>query len=989
VIRHAVAHPVSTATAAAALVALGLFSLPQLPVALLPRLDRPEVRIGVDAPQRSQAQIVERVVEPLEPRLLSIEGVTSLRALVRDGSAALHLVTDWSVDADRLYIEVERRLAELGQDPEVEYAVELQPADRAPILELAVTGARSPAERAAFVADLLVPQLASLQGVSGVDTVGLSPRHVVVRPRAADLAAARLTAADLAERLRPLGLLFPVGEVRRGAAVHDVVVEQRVGSLDQLRRLPLDGLGGPRLSDVASVDLETAATGSFARVDGRDAVLVRVFRAPGANGVAVVEQVRQAIAGLAESQPAVALDIVHDRSAEIVRALELLALAALTGLLAGALILRLILGSWRHAVTLALIIPSAILMSFSVFHLFGVSLNLISLSGLGLAAGLLVDSAVVVLEAIERSRGAGEAEPALAGTRTVAGAVLAGFLTTSVVFLPLLYLSGLARAFFGVQAFAIVVSLLFALLLSLTLTPVLSRVARPAVAPPTPLLGGYLRLLRNALERPAAIAATALLLVAAGTAALLLLPRELMPSGPSAQAQVLYELPAAIDEGRREALGRELLEEVTATAAPFGPLRVVAAQRLSDPLDDPDRPSGEIVFDFAGPEEAKRAVERLRHSRGASAELAVEASLRPTALLEAAQWAGGRYEVLASAETPQAARSLAERLAARLRLDPSIGRVTTPTLREQPMLRLEVAPAGAGIAGEDLRRHVEAGLGELAVGRVDVPGAEPEILLHPTAAARLELLPVRAAETAEPLPLGAWTVVHEERRPVVVERREGRWTSSILVRTPAGAAPAGLDRLLDAVPAEAGESVRLAGEGWELRRSFRQLTLLLVLSLLLVFLTVTALYESMGLAAVVMATVPLGLAGAGFLLALGGQTLNVMSFLGLVLLAGIVVNNSIVLIHRAEQLRRAGAAAAAAVRLAAEERYRPILITTLTTLAGMLPLAVLGGEGVELRRALCLAVIGGLTTSTLASLLLVPSLYVAIRRRHEPAQPPA
>jgi multidrug efflux pump subunit AcrB len=194
------------------------------------------------------------------------------------------------------------------------------------------------------------------------------------------------------------------------------------------------------------------------------------------------------------------------------------------------------------------------------------------------------------------------------------------------------------------------------------------------------------------------------------------------------------------------------------------------------------------------------------------------------------------------------------------------------------------------------------------------------------------------------------------------------------------------DRLLAGLPLAADERLIPGGAAGELARSLRQLRLALGLSLLLVFLTVAALYESFRLPLAVMATVPVALAGAAGLLAAAGESLNVLSFLGLILLTGIVVNNSIVLLHRSEQLRQGGLAATDAVRAAAAERYRPILLTSLTTLAGMLPLALVPGDGAELRRALALAVAGGVVAGTVASLLLVPALYRLLAPRERSAE---
>lgn len=980
-IRAAVTHPVATFTAVGALVAVGVFSLLHLPVSLLPRLERPVARISIESHGSSREHLLEHVVEPLEPRLLSIEGAIGVRSLVVDGRAVLHLQSDWFVDPDQLLIDVDRRLSNLGNDPTLQYTVELRPADRSPAVAVVVTGADASA-RTAFVQHLLVPELGSLQGVARVEPVGLSPRHVVVRPNGAQLTAHEMTAADLLDRLRSVGVPLPVGKARRGARVSPLVVEQAVESLGELRRLPLGGPGGPELGDVAKVDLETVATGSFARMDGEDAVLLRIYRAQGSNGIALVARVRRTIEQLDGREHRFHLGVVDDRSSEIIEALELLGLAALIGLVAGALVLRLLLGTWRHALALAAIVPGAGLASFVAFYVSNLSLNLISLSGLGLAVGLLVDSAIVVVEAIESARAAGEEEPAVRGTQRVAGAVVAAFLTTAVVFLPLIYLTGLARAFFGIQAFAIVTSLLFALLLSLTLTPVLNRGSRRAARAGAPGLAGYRRALDWAVEHPAAVSIAALTLVAAGVVVVLALPRELMPAGTAREVDVAYNLPSSLDNRQQEALGKRLARLVARTATPFQPRSVLDAQAPVDPLAEPDRPAGEMLLRFADPRTARRALSRLQRPDVALAGVPVDARLRSTALQEAARWAGGRYEVLASAETREATARLEGRVRALLQEIPGVRVSEPPTSRSQTALRMELDPLATGlIEPEDLRRQISAGLGDEDAGWVEMPGVEPGIVLAPTETPGLTLLPVVGRGQAGVVPAGAWTRLVGSARQEVADRQDGRWTARIPVGRMSEAARRSLERKLGSLSEPQGETVHLGGEAWELQRSFRQLSLLLALSLLLVFLTVTALYESVAVSAVVLATIPPGLAGALLLLAATGQTLNVMSFLGLVLLAGMVVNNSIVLVHRAEQLRKEGEELGDAVRDAAAERYRPILMTTLTTLVGMIPLAALGGQGVELRRALSLAVVGGLATSTLASLLLVPALYRSVRRR--------
>ncbi|MEM6795989.1 MAG: efflux RND transporter permease subunit, partial [Acidobacteriota bacterium] len=269
----------------------------------------------------------------------------------------------------------------------------------------------------------------------------------------------------------------------------------------------------------------------------------------------------------------------------------------------------------------------------------------------------------------------------------------------------------------------------------------------------------------------------------------------------------------------------------------------------------------------------------------------------------------------------------------------------------------------------------------LRLGRTAIEGVDPDIHFAASAGPP-ERFAVRIARGAAGspseeriVPLGALAEVSARPRASPRERRGGRPATRLAIAGATGDAER-LESTLKSLPLAEDSTVQLAGQTRELRRSFSQLQLSFALALLLIFLTVAALYESLTLPLVVMTTVPVASAGAFLGLLAAGESLNVMSLLGLILLAGIVVNNAIVLLHRAEQRRRGGESAREAIRQAAAERYRPILMTTLTTLLGMIPLALLGGEGLELRRALAVSVAGGLVSSWLAALLVVPRLYV-------------
>jgi HAE1 family hydrophobic/amphiphilic exporter-1 len=962
-IRHAIERPVSTLIGAATLVVLGTFSLLRLPVSLLPELERPALEIEVGADGRAREEILESLTRPLERRLAALAGVTSVRTWTADGGLRARVESEWQTDADRLRIEAERLLSDLDAPVSIEMAT----GDPEPIVEVAVLGGASGAARTAFARKLLVPELARLEGAGRIETAGLTPLHTVVRPEAAALAARGLTPADLVERLRSVGASLPAGRARAGSAVRPLLLREDAVSLDDLRAIRL---GDSFLGDVARVGLEVVEDATFFRLNGEDGTLVRVFRAPEANAVALAARVRERVEELsARSGAGPKPEVVADRSREVIAALEQLGIAALIGVGLGVVVLKVMLGRWRPTLALAMVVPASMLTAFAGFQLGGASLDVVSLAGLALAAGMLVDSSIVVLEAIEVSRAAGSPAPAVDGTREIALPVVASFLTTAVVFLPLIYLQGLARAFFGVQAFAIVTSLAASLLFSLTVTPVLSGNApAPENLGRSPGRRAYLRLLDGSLAHPVAVVLAASATAALAVLALAVLPRELVPDAPARELVVRYRLAPDLSPEAARRLG-----QAVAMAASRSESSSVMAIQLPP---EPDREeTGQVILSYADTEAAGRARSAVRSALSRLPDVEAWVEPRTSAFVEPIERAGRRLEVLATAATPERASALAERVRERLADRPGNRMRESAARRNRPQTALLLTWDATRLAamGADrgrLEEQVRQGIGEMYAGRVRIDGVEPEILVRPAGGQDPGLLPVGVASI---VPLRALARISPGLRPAVLERLDGRSAERLVFE---GEAPdANPEALLAGLAHSADERVAPAGQALELRRAFSQLRLALALSLLLVFLTVAALYESFRLPLIVMATVPVALGGALGLLAVTGQTLNVLSFLGLILLAGVVVNNAIVLVHRIQERLLHGEAMDDAIRAASRERYRPILMTTATTIAGMLPLALLPGEGVELQRALAIGVIGGMVTSTFASLLLVPVLY--------------
>lgn len=933
-IEQIVRRPVSVIVATIAVCALGVFSLIKLPLALLPTIERPSLVITTVAAASSRDEMLHEVTEPIERRLPSVDGITSIESETTDGESRITVGSAWQTDADRLRIDVARRIEGAAGIAIDEQRVETAGADVLPVIEIAVTGG-SGATRTRIAQRVLLPELARIEGAGKIDVIGATPLRVTVEPIAAALAARGLTAADVESRLQAVGRTSAAGRLREGASVRQLVVTQSVRSLAELRALLVRGVplgevavvGLREVSDETEFRVGAAAPGRprTAGVGGatQSGVLLRVHRAPNANAVALARAVKRRIREL--RFPSVRLQVVADRSGEVSRALGELALAAFIGVLLGTLVLRWMLGHWRPTLALAVVVPVALLASFTAFYAAGIPLDVISLAGLALATGLLVDNSIVVLESIETTGSV------VAGTRQILLAVVASSITLVVVFAPLLYLRGLARAIFGEQAIAVVASVAASLVLSLTLTPVLAaRDGQAGVPVPHPGRDRYLALLERAFGAPKRAIAFAVLATLLAIATGWFLPRELFARGAS--RQVTVELPSRLRFDLWGAIARH----------------VTNAQSMTMTTTEEEQVAS---IELGSAREARDTADALR-----KAIFGAETRVRPSAFIEAVGGDADEIELVASAPSEAEAAAMAKRLGGRA---PHARESSTALFVRWDEQRL----AANGVDRGAIERDVRAALGELDAGRAEIGIAEPEIRLLPTRGA----LVVRVKDQVVPMTAVAGARMGE--RAPVVHHDDGRPARRLLFDRNAK---------LPSLATNGSERIRVAGHARELEEAYTQLELAAILAVILLYLTVAAFYESLLLPLLVMLALPFAAGGGLVSLLVTGQSLNVMSMIGLIFLGGVVVNHTVVLIDRAEQLRRAGVEELEAIRRAAADRYRPVMMTTITAILGMLPLALLGGDGVELRRAVAIVVIGGLVTATAGTLLLIPLLHRAI-----------
>ena len=1076
-------------TVLAALV-FGLLAAGRLPVELLPDLAYPSLTVQTTYPDAAPVSVEQFVTRPVEEAVGVIPGVRDLRSVSRAGLSEVILEFGWDTDMDFAALDVREKLGmvELPREAERPRVLRYDPS-LDPILRLALSGSRPLDELHELADRWLKPRLEAVDGVAAAKLRGGVEAEVVVEGDEDRLAALGLTLEDLGAALAAENVNTPGGVLEDWGAVYLVRTLNELDTLDAIRGTIVrrgvtsgvegDGSGDAAPGDVRVEDVADVRRGhrdreEVALLGGQQVVELALHREGSANTLAVAAAVRAALDDVRrELKDDLQLTVLSDQSRYIGAAVDEVWSAALVGGLLAVLVVFFFLRDLPSTLTVALSIPISVIVTFLPLQQAGVSLNIMSLGGLALGVGMLVDNSIVVLEAIDRQRrllgpSVGRRVAAGRGASEVAGAVTAATLTTLSVFLPIVFVTGVAGQLFYDLAVTVCLSLTASLLVSLTLLPALaglelSWLRAPSAegstdgsaedgggGAPTPArlqLGGLALL---PLTAPGAGR-----LRRAGAAALLVPRLPLLALTAALRAGfwgferlfhgLTLPLAAAVEGlGRayppllKRALARRYLLLLTTVGVFLGSLALIPrlgtdlvpnlsqgefAFRLRLPEGTPlattvevvrrvqapfmDDPTFARVFAVAGslpssgsgrrtqgenlaqvdfvlaPDAASgteaAAVERVRATlaafRTAEAELVQPQvlSLSPAVVVNVfADDLGALDEATRTTEAAVAAVPGAE----------DVGTTTEPGSPEVIVTLDRERAAALGVSAEQLASSVRRQL------RGDVVGlfreAEKRLDIRLRAAARYRdraedvgRLRLRLADGAT-VPISAVARVEVSRGPAALHHAGGARTARVTARIGAadlGRALAQVETALSTLTLPPGATVELGGQDQELEGSFDSLRLALALAVFLVFVVMAVQFESLRHPFVILLSVPLGAVGVLGALALTGTAVSVLVLIGGVMLAGVVVNNAIVLVDAVERRRRAGEDHDAALVGGGRERLRPILMTTATTVLALLPMAVGLGAGNELRRPLAVTVIGGLSGATVLTLIVIPCLH--------------
>jgi hydrophobic/amphiphilic exporter-1 (mainly G- bacteria), HAE1 family len=1052
--RLSVGRPVAVAMLALAIAFLGLISFERLPIDLLPDIAYPRLVVHTSYPGVGPTEVERFVSERVEQAVARVPGVQEVRSVSREGVSLVSVRFAWGTDMDFAALNVRERLDNLrGSLPELAGRPTVLRTDpRAePIMAVSVTGGGDLWATKQLAESVLKRRLEQIDGIAQAAVTGGLEReiHVEVEPRL--LEAHRLTVDELARAIDAANAAAPGGTILRGryryplrtlgefGAVAEIgeVVVRGGGTADAASRARDAGrpdAGSPgaavlRVRDVATVRDGFRERESLARSDGREAVGLLLFKDAGANTAQAAALVDGVLAELAAEYPDLGLRVSMSQAEFVRAAIDSVVQNLLLGAALAFLVLLFFLRNPRYPIAVALAIPLSVLATFSLLDAAGVSLNIMSLGGLALGVGMLVDNSIVVLENIVRhkERGLAPAAAAALGAEEVQGAITASTLTTIAVFGPILYVEGVAGELLGALSAAVAFALIASLLVALTVLPTMAARWGTALTPlaplaaPLPVLGEGRDSIRGGVagrtatddaetRGPAAAGRFARFADRYETALLWSLNRRGLVLGLAALSLVVAivafsqlerSVLPAVDQGAFRArieLPRGTPLEVTAVVSAGLEAALLADPGVEAVLARVGRQGavGGLVGEESGLHTALLEV-RLREgvaTRDALERLAPAfAALPPGALALETGRATALGQLLGSGEADiavrvrgddgEAAQAYARTLETRLRGVPSLANVRVGYELGQPEVQLEVdreRAAAFGIEPRAVARTVEALFrGTVATEFVDFDRKIPVVVRLPDAArSSLETMGVLYVGG---VPLRELVRARDALGPVEIRRLDQGRVLPVLADVGAG----GLERAIaDARaviardPPPAGLRVEIGGENEEMRRSFRELAFAFGLALFLVYMILAAKFESFLRPFIILLAVPLAAVGAALALLLSGAGLNTMSLIGLIVLVGIVDNDAVVKIEFIEQARRRGLSVRNAVLAAGRARLRPIIMTTLTTLFGVAPMAFGFGRGVELRAPLAIAVFGGLLSATLLTLIVIPVFYEAM-----------
>ena len=1008
-----VKRPVTIIMLMLIIILLGTVSLTRLPIDLLPEMEIPVAVIMTEYGGVGPQEIEKIITNPVEGAVSTVENIDTVTSTTTEGRSLVIAQFKYGTDMNFATLQMREKVdmvkrsfpAEVGAP----MVMKIDPT-MMPIVQLTLSEKDGDLARLQTLAeDKIKPRLERVQGAASVTVSGGYDNRIEIKTHQEQLTGYSLSLDTLASIIRAENLNIPGGQVQKGTQDLTIRTTGEFQSLDEIKELliPLPAGGQVRLKDIAEVTFSHKDLAAITRTNGQQSITIAIQKQSGTNTVQVCGDIRAAIEELKEVYPNLTFDMVMDQSVYIRQSINTIGNEALLAGLLAIIVLFIFFHNIRTTLITATAIPIALMATFAALYFSGITINMMTLGGLSLAMGRLVDDNIVALENVYRYRKSGYSrwEAAVNGVSEIGMAIFASTLTTVCVFLPIVFVQGITATLFRQLALTVSISLGASLLVSLTLVPALAAKFIRAEDIPTDRRGlrgvldrfsrwfdrlfgsveaAYRRFLHYALYHRKLVVGLSLLIFVLSGLSILGLGAEFMPATDSGQLTVAVQLPDGAKlqetdsvvtrieeklEGIKEVetvfvlIGTNGGFSIGGDTANVGTINIQltalqARQRSVNQVGDEIR---SLTRDIPGAEINVSVTETMSMGSTTPVDIAVKGED-----FDQLKQIGNDFKglVTAVAGTREVKTSLGEGV---------------------PEIRIQIERQNAvqfGLTAGQIAQAVKGTISGITATRYRYEGKEIDVILLgdetlKTSIANLEQTPL-ATPAGITIPLSQVATVILDRGPASINRsgqtRVVNITSQIVDRD-LSSITADIESKLKTYPLPAGYTYEIGGQYEELTDSFKDLGLALILAIILVYMILASQFESLLHPFTIILSLPMGFSGGVLGLFLVGMPLSLPAFIGLILLVGVVVSNSIVLVDYINKRRERGEEREIAIENAGPIRLRPILMTALATVLGLIPMALGLGEGSESMAPMAVVVIFGLSLSTLSTLLLVPVIY--------------
>ena len=999
-------HKVTTIMAYVLIVVFGIMGFTSLPLALMPDIELPMAVVYTTYSNAGPQEVENMVTKTIESACASVSGMDEIQSLSSEGSSMVMVTFADGTDMDEAMVDLRDRIDRvkgfLPEDADAPMAMTID-VDAMPVVTVGLKGTDL-AELQAIAEDDIQPALERIDGVASVDIAGGYENEIAIDTDADRLAGYGLSVSYIAQMLAAENIALPAGEVQSGDQSFSVRADGEFSSVSDIANtlIPLPTGGTVRLSEVADVYVAPKEQTAIAKIGGEPCITISVNKQSDTNTLQVAERAKDALDEVTALQPTLDWSLLMDQSDMINMTVDSVIQNIVFGVLLAAIVLFVFLRDWGATAVISMSMPICIISVFLIMQVFDITMNMMSLGGIAMGVGMIVDNSIVVLENIfhYRSDGCDRFTSCVEGTKEVALSISASTLTTVAVFLPIGLSGGLSGMMFREFCITICSLLLASLLIALTLVPVLcyallDRGGKHRMRMPDtghdiadrPLMRKYKELLAHFIthRKKAIIISGAMIVAFLGSIAIAGV--ELMPQMDESMVSIGIEMPVGSDledvsANRAVDIALEQVPEIESIYYSTGGASMSTTSTANSASitvnlvdkSDRDRSSQQVAEDL-----------RPYMQDLAGAEISVEAS----GTMDMSSMTGDAISVTLRGDDYDKLSQTAEQLAGQLAALPGAIEVSSSASEQVPEVEITLNRANAsrfGLTAATIGQAVRGELSGQTATQLKVNGEEITVTVRGDSRAETSIDALKSVmiptQTGGSVPLSLVANVDTVLAPQSINRLNQSRTVTITGGADDTVSTAEMSQavqgVLDTFELPDGITYETGGEMEEMINTFTQLAYALVVALGLVYFVLASQFESFVMPVIIMTILPIGLLGSLFTLPLTGNKISMVAFIGVIMLAGTVVNSSIVLIDYMNIRRKRGEDKDTAILNACPRRVRPVLMTTLTTVLGLLPMVFSNGEGAEMMRPMAIVMITGMVVSTIVTLLFTPVYYSLI-----------